>query len=335
MIPDSYTISNLKRALGEPSLFVDELCKPLYAARSAAYRVGAGEPTAVMDEDWDNLVVLDACRYDYFRDENWLNGELERHLSPGIDSLDWIEHNFVGREYHDTVYVTGNGFSAEVNEGVFHAIRPVSVRSISKATTLPTSGEEVAKRGAAVLPEDVVAEAIEAYAEFPDKRLIVHFMQPHLPLIGEQGLACYEAVLNSDVSDEYRQQNVSTRFEEFGIDIFAAARSGRFEFGVPEFREAYRENLRIGLKHVETLVAEISGRTVVTADHGELLGERLVPLGRRKFGHNVAVSTPQLREVPWLWLEGERRETVANPPVESERLTDDEVKEQLRVLGYR
>lgn len=49
IIPDTYTISNLKRALGEPSLLVDELCRPLYTARTMAYRAGAGEPAAVMD----------------------------------------------------------------------------------------------------------------------------------------------------------------------------------------------------------------------------------------------------------------------------------------------
>jgi len=58
--------------------------------------------------------------------------------------------------------------------------------------------------------------------------------------------------------------------------------------GVAGVRNAYRENLELVLNYVKQLVAEIpSGKIIITADHGEWLGED----GR--YGH-------ALMEVPWL-----------------------------------
>ena len=36
-----------------------------------------------MKEDWDNLVILDACRYDMFKKLNTINGKLEYKISIG------------------------------------------------------------------------------------------------------------------------------------------------------------------------------------------------------------------------------------------------------------
>jgi len=38
-----------------------------------------------------------------------------------------------------------------------------------------------------ILPGDIAAAAHDAYETCPNKRLIVHFMQPHVPFIGDLG----------------------------------------------------------------------------------------------------------------------------------------------------
>lgn len=40
-----------------------------------------------------------------------------------------------------------------------------------------------------VLPEDMVKKAIEVHKKYPDKRLVIHFVKPHLPYIGEKAAA--------------------------------------------------------------------------------------------------------------------------------------------------
>lgn len=44
----------------------------------------------VMREEWDYLIILDACRYDYFAAiwENYFDGELEKRVSLGSGTLE-------------------------------------------------------------------------------------------------------------------------------------------------------------------------------------------------------------------------------------------------------
>ena len=68
------------------------------------------------------------------------------------------------------------------------------------------------------------------------------------------------------------------------------------KLGVEKLRRAYEENLKLVLSYVNELVSYLrrEGLVVITADHGELLGERGL------FGHPERVRVPELVEVPWL-----------------------------------
>jgi len=68
------------------------------------------------------------------------------------------------------------------------------------------------------------------------------------------------------------------------------------------------------------------GRTVVTSDHGNNLGERMPLLPMRLYGHPTGIHHPALREVPWAVIDGE---SVGDG---DRQMTVDE--EQLRSLGY-
>jgi len=107
--------------------------------------------------------------------------------------------------------------------------------------------------------------------------------------------------------------------------------------------EAYNENLDIVLTEIEALLDELDGKSVITADHGNLVGERLGPVPtRRKYGHPYGVHTEELVKVPWFILEGEtrreiRREIRSEPAIESddENISETELEDQLEALGYR
>ena len=57
----------------------------------------------VMEEEWDYLLVLDACRYDYFAEEypKFLHGELQKKRSRGSSTSDWLLKNFTGALEND------------------------------------------------------------------------------------------------------------------------------------------------------------------------------------------------------------------------------------------
>ena len=100
-------------------------------------------------------------------------------------------------------------------------------------------------------------------------------------------------------------------------------------------RKAYRDTLEIALEALESRLDAFDGRTVITADHGEVLGERLAPIPVRWYGHPGGIYVPELVEVPWHVVSaGPRRHTTADPPVGVADADDEDVTESLRALGY-
>jgi hypothetical protein len=90
----------------------------------------------------------------------------------------------------------------------------------------------------------------------------------------------------------------------------------------------------ISLENAKRLVDGLDGKTVITADHGNLIGERRFPIPLRLYGHPANFKHPTLLRVPWVQIDGERREVVSEPPKERKHLDDRTVKNRLSALGY-
>ncbi|KAB1198507.1 MULTISPECIES: hypothetical protein [Haloferax] len=304
LLPDRYTLDNFTAGLRNPKLFQIELRRMLtYQLFTAAH----GRGISVTEQDWDTLVILDACRYDYFADrveQSGIDGSLSSVISRGPESWIFMSENFVGNELHDTVYVSANPHANELPDGTFFRVEPLLDSWDPDAET--------------ILPDDVVSAAVDMHERHPDKRLIVHFMQPHIPYIGE-------------TAEQVRRDVDISRFR-VGSRWWDAMEAG--EISREQTHEAYVESLDIVLEHVASLLEQVDGKTVITADHGELLGERLVPFGPPHYGH-PPIHTAKLRTVPWFEPEfDDRREVVAEDPMAVERLDDEEVGDRLEALGY-
>lgn len=71
-----------------------------------------------------------------------------------------------------------------------------------------------------------------------------------------------------------------------------------YKYGKEKLKEFYRSNLETVLTYASDLVDSLEGKTVVTSDHSELLGEE----GR--YGHDSAhEKCDLLYEVPWLEIQ--------------------------------
>lgn len=279
------------------------------------------KPTApkchLMHEDWDNLILLDACRFDQFESLNTIDGRLETRTSLGSATPEFLKKNFKGESHHDTVYVTANPMYRTKNlENVFYEVIDVW-----------ESGWDDQHK--TVRPKEMVKATLEAYKEYPDKRLISHFMQPHYPFIGESAQelgehAGYERTYRQVQGEEALRDHstVWTLLEEGEVDEKTVWR-------------AYNENLEIALPHVKDLVNEFTEKTVVTSDHGNLVGDRITPFGKPLSGHPTGTYTDELRKVPWLVIEGETRKQIrAGTPQKSVDEESDVVTKRLADLGY-
>ena len=219
---------------------------------------GYGEAVRVMKEDWDTMIVLDACRADSFQSVADLDrfDTYDPRVSLGSHSSEWTRRNFQGGSFGDTVYISANPHTSLEAGDAFHRV----------VELWETHTDE---DWGVVPPEAVPDAAIEAHAEFPDKRLIVHFMQPHGPFIG------------SVIGDDHRNES--------------------------EYWQAYAENLEYVLDYVDDLFEGIPGKTVVTADHGQAYASGLTEL-LGIGGHKPRLRFPSLVKVPWAVRDGERRE---------------------------
>ncbi|MFB6215434.1 MAG: hypothetical protein ABEJ72_00465, partial [Candidatus Aenigmatarchaeota archaeon] len=131
------------------------------------------QPESIFDRgDWDNLLILDACRYDFYRE---LKGETAKRVTLGSNSPEFIEKTFSEGTYEDIVYITGN---PHFSRGIF---KDLTGREPGKVfhevyNTYDTDWDE---DNGVVMPEALVRDTLNAEKLFPGKRKIVHFMQPH------------------------------------------------------------------------------------------------------------------------------------------------------------
>lgn len=262
----------------------------------------------VFEQDWDNLVILDACRYDYFAESTDFDSPVERRVSRGAASREFITGNFSNRALHDVVYVSGNRWFLELREFIDAEVH--AYRDVERDLYVSRLDGDKSDVGYVPHPETVLDAAVEAAEEFPEKRLIIHLMQPHKPYLGPK----------------------SDRFTYDGGLRSTMAASGA---DIETLREAYRDTLEVTLDLVESTLDDLDGRTVITSDHGELLGERLRPIPVRWFGHREGVYVPELVDVPWQVVkEGPRREISADPPERIPDVDEETVEDTLRTLGY-
>jgi hypothetical protein len=104
---------------------------------------------------------------------------------------------------------------------------------------------------------------------------------------------------------------------------------------------AYMENLMEVLPAVRTLLTEIPGKTVVTSDHGQLIGDSGFPVPIREYGHPNGIYQEEVVKVPWhVYQNGPRKSIVAEPGDENSygrkdrEEIDEKAKEHLENLGY-
>lgn len=307
----AYAASKLREDLAYPRLLVRDLNRAYYLLRHRqAYNTRGVD---IFDQDWDNLVILDACRYDVFAHRADLPGELERKQSRGSMTSQFLRANFDGRDLRNTVYVTASPMLRQNRKQ-----NKVDARLHATINIWNSDGWDDDLQ--TVPPAATAAAAKDAAEQYPNKRLLVHFMQPHVPFVGS----------DTELGETFDWGENGTGFwREWVIR----------DLGISDeiLRQAYAENLDYVLPHVKKLLASLGGRTVVTADHGNMLGERAFPVPIHGYGHPFGVYTEELVAVPWLTVEnGPRRRIVTGEGQQPDlQASDPDVtSERLRQLGY-
>lgn len=305
--PRSSLPAQIRRGLDEPHLVVRRL-NELYFDLHRQY-IDTTDRVDFFEEDWDNLLLLDACRYDTFADVSDLPGSLKSRHTKSSSTIEFLSRYLDGRELTDTVYVTANPQHYRKSEREF-----ISVEFHDVVEIWQEDGWDETHR--TVRPETVADAAERAAEKYPNKRLLVHYLQPHYPYLGPTG---------------------QEHFDNDSLDFFNRVMNGDVDIETETLRRAYRENLEVALPSVERLFESLQGKTVVSADHGEMFGERSFPLPMREYGHPSGIHTEELTKVPWhVHDEGPRKEITGGEATSTDQddVATEVVEERLRDLGY-
>jgi len=267
--------------------------------------------TPIWDREWDVLVILDACRYDLmervYQEFRFLT-EPEGYRSVGSNSIEWMNRTFSSSfesETASTTYITANPFSDQlISEDQFKQLEEVWRYGWNR------------KKGD-IPPRPVTDTAISVGRSTGWNRLIVHYMQPHVPfLIYKRG----------DVTRSEFQENGMERVGKKWNEPLHELQRG--ELSLSKFWEYYESNLRLVLEDVDLLLNNISAeKVVISSDHGNALGERWL------YGHPGGVDLPCLRRIPW--METTATENYTHEPADYEMEESIDVSDRLAALGYQ
>jgi len=283
--------------------------------------------TNVYERDWDVLIVLDACRVDALRavaDEyDFLDaGEIDRTVSVGSHSLEWLAKTFTG-EHRDavanTAYLTANTHAQmlfvdgdrppyERSVPGWPAWDPVDADDFGRLEMVWRDGHDEDLGN--VPPRRVTDRLVDVARDGDHDRVVAHYMQPHVP---------YLAGAIADERDP-------TPLERAPLEAFS-----RGDVSRERVWELYLDNLRLVLDEVALAIENMDAKTVaITADHGEAIGEW------SDVDHREGSPHPVVKTVPWAETTATDRGT--HEPETTEVSTDHEpgvdVEQRLRDLGY-
>jgi hypothetical protein len=271
------------------------------------------------------LVILDACRYDVFEEvySDYVNGELSRVWSSGRWTADYVRRTW--DDSHDLTYLS----SIPVVSDFYFELRGYEFRPSNYFDEVVPLWDRKWDPELGTVPADKVTDTALAYSAQTDRtRLVAHYAQPHAPYVGDNMILPWDPE-----EDEYDLQELLEKdIDRPSQRIYDRIKSG--ELPDCDLWQAYRDNLRYVLEEVVRLVRRADCPVVVTADHGEHLGED------EKYLHEE--ESCLIRQVPWFIVSDSEIGTV---PVEdeyesldlasnSQNQTSDKVKERLADLGY-
>lgn len=300
-----YALSEIGENYNRPAWWRDRFASHILSPIQIALYDSESEVN-VAEESWDVFIVLDACRADLFEEvaniEEYDSYEVRE--SSGSATREWTKENFSGQAQTDTVYVTGN---------------PVVSRWVGTAFDqfIEVWRDEFDPEIGTVPAQAVTEAAINAYESNPDKRLIVHYLQPHYPFVKDPHLR----FTRFEGTDEVE----ATEARRGASDIWEAVALGLVD--PEEAWDAYGRNLEYVLDEIQPLLEVVSGRVVITSDHGNAIGERARPIPIKLYGHPTGIRHPVLRNVPWAVIESEG-ERGGQDDLESG------VEDKLQQLGY-
>jgi hypothetical protein len=262
--------------------------------------------------DWDVLLVIDACRYDYFKNmhKEFFGdiGKLEMAKSPATWTGAWMVEIFHNKPMKDAIFISSHKwinskgpsdekvriFSERLKYGKM--IRQFDAKDYFKDVIDAWEfGYDEKIKG--ICPYVVTNETIKAIDKNHNHRVITKYWQVHDPYmyyskeqsVKKAGFENVYAFLGNLISDEMIT-HIRRYLGRSPMNVFSLY---YIKYGKEGIIKGYVEDLKITLKCIKRIVDRYPDKNIaITSDHGEHMGED----GR--FGHGGRLDK-EIIEVPW------------------------------------
>jgi len=265
-----------------------------------------GNGIDILNEDWGILIILDACRYDVF-EKNYKEivskkGMLKKSKTSARGTKEWMHNNLLGRDCSNIIYID-----------------PIIMFDMFLPGHNFFKVEKVWKTNwdyeyGTIMPKDMTDGALEQIKKHPDKRMIVHYHQPHPPYLlpefkGIDTIVTPELVLNRIKENKTKNTDINCFIQGNMRKFLGAERAWKLliglgvtprdgmgkvykKLGYEAILRGYEENLKLVLNDVNRILDYYEGKIVITADHSK----------------NYDGSTKDIgtQYVPWYEVEGKK-----------------------------
>jgi len=274
------------------------------------------EAQDIFTEEWNTLIILDACRYDFFEKvhRDYLSGTLEKRISPGSCTGEWLVRTFPDK--YDIAYISANPYINSYGIPLQKCNKKYnfSWRATDHFPLIIDAWQFGWDEHLDTVPPLKVNEAY--FSNKLAKKTVIHYIQPHAPYLSldskigswrenkeiVQGKdsakkdTLYSALrkrANKELEDLIGRKGMWRLRKLLHKEPLSVIEWLWQEGSVEHIYYYYEDNLRQVLSSVAELIKELSGKIIVTTDHGEAFGEQGI------WGHPQKLRTPVLIEVPW------------------------------------
>jgi len=259
--------------------------------------------------NWDILLVLDAVRFDYFK--KYYKGVLEEGKLLKTESLaawtmGWLTETFKGN-YDDVVLVWDEMITDKVRDitkQLKYGKEFDATKHFNKIVDAWTANHD--KDFGLIHPKETTREAFKAIKENPNSRIIVKYYQVHYPYVyytkvikSDTNIPKYTSlrkVLYHFISDEIIwtvKDKLNFRPEGWQAQLW-------LKYGKKGIILGYVQDLKLVLTYCKQIIdAYPNKKIIITADHGERLGEK----GRYSHGGK---RDRLIKEIPWFEVKNGR-----------------------------
>lgn len=294
-----------------------------------------GSGQLIWEDDWDICCVVDACRWDLWEDiadKRW--PAAESAWSVGSASPEWYGNTFDPENIPDCErigVITANPFASKDSGRMPHLLgdatplhKQYDLEHVEYVHEAAWGCEVESGYLDVVHPAEVTNRAWEVWQEEDLDRLVLHYMQPHIPFrsrpewFGERENLANFAEADRDGETPYQQEST---------EVWKRLAAGDLE---PDAVWAgYRDNLRWVREDIDRLRTAVGEETelLLTSDHGNAMGEWGLS------SHPPRIHVSPLRRVPWVTVSGDGGEWVETS-VES-GAQQQELETKLHALGYK